>query len=220
MAAEAAGAEAQAALLERLRRREEEKAHARTKDLLTKESEKLDFALGEVEVLSRQLKREKEIFEKTLDSMKRKALEELTQKDKLINKCNEIKSRIVKQEDVLKDKENEIQALQRCVAQQKQTLECVSCQWVVGSLMLQPAAVCPGCQSSCTRLYSLFGPCFNSMPRKDPSVRVKDTEAARIVHSTSAGEEAEERFQVITQEVNLNLHSLKYMHPLSGRQGL
>ncbi|XP_068815644.1 spermatogenesis-associated protein 24 isoform X3 [Struthio camelus] len=145
MAAEAAGAEAQAALLERLRRRlafqeenfvsrqdyeavarklqEEEKAHARTKDLLTKESEKLDFALGEVEVLSRQLKREKEIFEKTLDSMKRKALEELTQKDKLINKCNEIKSRIVKQEDVLKDKENEIQALQRCVAQQKQTLE-------------------------------------------------------------------------------------------------
>nr|XP_009688507.1 PREDICTED: spermatogenesis-associated protein 24 [Struthio camelus australis] len=55
--------------------------------------------------------------------MKRKALEELTQKDKLINKCNEIKSRIVKQEDVLKDKENEIQALQRCVAQQKQTLE-------------------------------------------------------------------------------------------------
>ncbi|XP_067161189.1 spermatogenesis-associated protein 24 [Apteryx mantelli] len=138
-------AEAQAALIERLRRRlafqeessvsrqdyegvvrrlqEEEKAHARTKDLLTKESEKLDFALGEVEVLSRQLKREEQIFEKTLDSIKSKALMELTQKDKLINKCNEIKSRIVKQEDVLKDKENEIQALQRCIAQQKQTLK-------------------------------------------------------------------------------------------------
>uniref|UniRef100_A0A8C4J6Y6 Spermatosis associated 24 n=1 Tax=Dromaius novaehollandiae TaxID=8790 RepID=A0A8C4J6Y6_DRONO len=145
-------AEAQAALTERLRRRvmcvprarkhvklawrtrlgcvlqEEESAHARTKDLLTKESEKLDFALGEVEVLSRQLKREKQIFEKTLDSVKSKALAELTQKDKLINKCNEIKSHIVKQEDVLKDKENEIQALQRCITQQKRMLKCIQKQ--------------------------------------------------------------------------------------------
>ncbi|XP_062443681.1 spermatogenesis-associated protein 24 [Rhea pennata] len=105
------------------RLQEEQSAHARTKDLLTKESEKLDFALGEVEVLSRQLRREREIFEKTLDSIKSKALTELTQKDNLINKCNEIKSCIVKQEDVLKDKEKEIQALHRCIAQQKQTLK-------------------------------------------------------------------------------------------------
>lgn len=38
---------------------EEKAAHAKTKVLLAKEEEKLQFALGEVEVLSKQLEKEK-----------------------------------------------------------------------------------------------------------------------------------------------------------------
>ena len=44
---------------------EEKAAHAKTKVLLAKEEEKLQFALGEVEVLSKQLEKEKLAFEKT-----------------------------------------------------------------------------------------------------------------------------------------------------------
>lgn len=43
---------------------EEKVAHAKTKVLLAKEEEKLQFALGEVEVLSKQLEKEKLAFEK------------------------------------------------------------------------------------------------------------------------------------------------------------
>ena len=43
---------------------EEKAAHAKTKVLLAKEEEKLQFALGEVEVLSKQLEKEKLAFEK------------------------------------------------------------------------------------------------------------------------------------------------------------
>ncbi|XP_048957503.1 spermatogenesis-associated protein 24 isoform X3 [Canis lupus baileyi] len=45
---------------------EEKAAHAKTKALLAKEEEKLQFALGEVEVLSKQLEKEKLAFEKAL----------------------------------------------------------------------------------------------------------------------------------------------------------
>lgn len=43
----------------------EEEEHGKTKMLLVKESEKLQFALGEIEVLSKQLERERRVFEKT-----------------------------------------------------------------------------------------------------------------------------------------------------------
>ncbi|XP_030429235.1 spermatogenesis-associated protein 24 isoform X1 [Gopherus evgoodei] len=101
----------------------EEDEHSKTKTLLAKEAEKLQFALGEIEVLSKQLEREKQIFEKALSNVKSKALRESTKKDKLISKCNEIESHIMKQEDLLNDKENEIKELQQFITKQKQTLK-------------------------------------------------------------------------------------------------
>ncbi|CAO2593693.1 Spermatogenesis-associated protein 24 [Lemmus lemmus] len=67
---------------------EEKAAHAKTKALLAKEEEKLQFALGEVEVLSKQLEKEKLAFEKALSSVKDRVLQESSKKDQLITKCN------------------------------------------------------------------------------------------------------------------------------------
>ncbi|XP_076994746.1 spermatogenesis-associated protein 24 isoform X1 [Tamandua tetradactyla] len=69
---------------------EEKAAHAKTKVLLAKEEEKLQFALGEVEVLSKQLEKEKLAFEKALSTVKSKVLQESCKKDQLITKCNGI----------------------------------------------------------------------------------------------------------------------------------
>ncbi|XP_036704351.1 spermatogenesis-associated protein 24 isoform X2 [Balaenoptera musculus] len=69
---------------------EEKAAHAKTKVLLAKEEEKLQFALGEVEVLSKQLEKEKLAFEKALSNVKSRALQESSKKDQLITKCNGI----------------------------------------------------------------------------------------------------------------------------------
>ena len=41
----------------------EQLEHSKTKTLLAKESEKLEFALGEINILNKQLKREKDTFE-------------------------------------------------------------------------------------------------------------------------------------------------------------
>ncbi|XP_037657270.1 spermatogenesis-associated protein 24 isoform X3 [Choloepus didactylus] len=69
---------------------EEKAAHAKTKVLLAKEEEKLQFALGEVEVLTKQLEKEKLAFEKALSNVKSKALQESCKKDQLITKCNAV----------------------------------------------------------------------------------------------------------------------------------
>ncbi|XP_033262561.1 spermatogenesis-associated protein 24 isoform X1 [Orcinus orca] len=99
---------------------EEKAAHAKTKVLLAKEEEKLQFALGDVEVLSKQLEKEKLAFEKALSSVKSRALQESSKKDQLITKCNEIESHVIKQEDILNGKENEIKELQQVISQQKE----------------------------------------------------------------------------------------------------
>uniref|UniRef100_A0A673T356 Spermatogenesis associated 24 n=1 Tax=Suricata suricatta TaxID=37032 RepID=A0A673T356_SURSU len=80
--------ESQEELIHQLRNVEEKAAHAKTKALLAKEEEKLQFALGEVEVLSKQLEKEKLAFEKALSSVKCRALQESSKKDQLITKCN------------------------------------------------------------------------------------------------------------------------------------
>ncbi|XP_064133017.1 spermatogenesis-associated protein 24 isoform X3 [Loxodonta africana] len=82
--------ESQEELIHQLRNVEEKAAHAKTKVLLAKEEEKLQFALGEVEVLSKQLEKEKLAFEKALSSVKSKVLQESSKKDQLITKCNGI----------------------------------------------------------------------------------------------------------------------------------
>ncbi|XP_006110411.1 spermatogenesis-associated protein 24 [Pelodiscus sinensis] len=108
------------AVVKKLEKEEEE--HAQTKMLLAKEAEKLQFALGEIDILSKQLEREKQAFEQALSSVKSKAQRESSQKDKLRSKCYEIESHIMKQEGLLTEKENEIKELQQCITKQKQTL--------------------------------------------------------------------------------------------------
>ncbi|XP_029424767.1 spermatogenesis-associated protein 24 isoform X2 [Nannospalax galili] len=86
---------------------EEKAAHAKTKALLAKEEEKLQFALGEVELLYKQLEKEKLAFEKALSSVKSRVLQESSKKDQLITKCNELKGAI--NPDELNDLEKEVQ---------------------------------------------------------------------------------------------------------------
>ncbi|KAG3266191.1 spermatogenesis-associated protein 24 isoform X1 [Ictidomys tridecemlineatus] len=109
---------------------EEKAAHAKTKVLLAKEEEKLQFALGEVEVLSKQLEKEKLAFEKALSNVKSRVLQESSKKDQLITKCNEIESHIIKQEDILNGKENEIKELQQVICQQKQIFSPRPASWL------------------------------------------------------------------------------------------
>ncbi|KAF6281402.1 spermatogenesis associated 24 [Rhinolophus ferrumequinum] len=80
--------ESQEDLIHQLRNVEEKAAHAKTKVLLAKEEEKLQFALGEVEVLSKQLEKEKMAFENALSTVKSRALRDSSKKDQLITKCN------------------------------------------------------------------------------------------------------------------------------------
>ncbi|XP_053143409.1 spermatogenesis-associated protein 24 isoform X2 [Hemicordylus capensis] len=115
--------ETQEVQLDRLRRQKEEEEHTKTKSNLAAESEQLEFALGEIDVLSKQLEREKQAFDSTLSRVNSKVLKQSIQKDKLISKCTEIETHIQKQEDVLNHKENEIKELQHYINKQKQTLK-------------------------------------------------------------------------------------------------
>ncbi|XP_059826273.1 spermatogenesis-associated protein 24-like [Hypanus sabinus] len=96
--------------------------HAKTKALLSKETEKLQFALGEIEVLMKQLEREKKAFENALESVKNKALKELNKNDKLKSKYNDVENQIEKQEVILSSKEDQIKELCHQLAKQKATL--------------------------------------------------------------------------------------------------
>ncbi|XP_041123028.1 spermatogenesis-associated protein 24-like [Polyodon spathula] len=97
--------------------------HAKTQALLNQESEKLQFALGEIDILTNQMEREKKSFEKVLACIKNKALKESTKNDKLKSKCNEIESTVQKHEDILIKKENQIKQLHNQLAKQKTTLK-------------------------------------------------------------------------------------------------
>ncbi|XP_051871967.1 spermatogenesis-associated protein 24-like [Pristis pectinata] len=97
--------------------------HAKTKALLSKESEKLQFSLGEIEILMKQLEREKKAFENALESIKNKAMKESNENDKLKSKYNGIESQIEKQEDILSSKEDQIKELCHQLEKQKATLK-------------------------------------------------------------------------------------------------
>ncbi|KAJ8406133.1 hypothetical protein AAFF_G00310210 [Aldrovandia affinis] len=102
--------------------KEERHQHNQIRERLSKESEKLNFAIGEIQVLTRQLEREKESFEKALHLEKTKARKELSKNDKLTIKCDRIKSIILKREDILNEKENQIKELESKLEKQRKTL--------------------------------------------------------------------------------------------------
>ncbi|XP_026566252.1 spermatogenesis-associated protein 24 [Pseudonaja textilis] len=101
----------------------EEKEHAETKNTLAITSERLQFALGEIDILSKQLEWEKQAFDKALSQVNSKMLKQSLQKDKLISKCIEIETHIQKQENILSCKENEIEELHSFVNKQKEILK-------------------------------------------------------------------------------------------------
>ncbi|XP_077992940.1 spermatogenesis-associated protein 24-like [Glandiceps talaboti] len=104
-----------------LKELEEEKiAHAKTKAKLLSESDKLQFALGEIEILTKQLEREKTAFDEVLGQMKSKVLKDNYKNAELKDKCTEIKAHVEEQEDILHAKEVTIKDLKDRLAKQKE----------------------------------------------------------------------------------------------------
>ncbi|KAJ8281498.1 hypothetical protein COCON_G00040170 [Conger conger] len=103
--------------------KEERHQHDWTRQRLSQESEKLNFATGEIQILTRKLEREKESFEKALHSEKTKARKELAKSNKLNTKCARINSIIQKREDILNEKENQISELHTKLEKQRVTLK-------------------------------------------------------------------------------------------------
>jgi len=64
--------------------------HARTKQALMSAQDQLDFAKGEIEILKKQVAREKRQFEETYSILKKKAIEESCRNEELKSTCEEI----------------------------------------------------------------------------------------------------------------------------------
>ncbi|XP_068743193.1 spermatogenesis-associated protein 24-like [Montipora capricornis] len=100
---------------------EEEKLnHVRTKAKLASESEKLQFALGEIDILNKQIQREKTTFENVYGQVKSKALEENQEKKQFQTKCQAMEELCSKQDDVLTTKDAKIKELRTRLVRQKQ----------------------------------------------------------------------------------------------------
>ncbi|XP_036405016.1 spermatogenesis-associated protein 24-like [Megalops cyprinoides] len=102
--------------------KEERHQHNQTRERFLKESEKLNFAMGEIQVLKGRLESERESFEKALHNERNRAKKESAKNDKLISKCDRIKSIIMKREGILNEKENQIKELQTKLDKQRRTL--------------------------------------------------------------------------------------------------
>ncbi|XP_039270292.2 spermatogenesis-associated protein 24-like [Styela clava] len=92
---------------------DEQLEHRKTKLLLEKEQEKLRFALGEIEILTKHLEREKSDHENLIKSVKQKANRETQRSDLLYDKCTKNEEIIQRQKDDITLKENEISNLKQ-----------------------------------------------------------------------------------------------------------
>ncbi|XP_015779355.1 PREDICTED: spermatogenesis-associated protein 24-like isoform X1 [Acropora digitifera] len=104
-----------------VRELEEEKLnHVRTKAKLASESEKLQFALGEIDILNKQIQREKATFENVYGQVKTKAMEENQEKKQFLTKCQAMEELCSKQDDILTTKDAKIKELKQRLVRQKQ----------------------------------------------------------------------------------------------------
>ncbi|XP_060064995.1 spermatogenesis-associated protein 24-like [Ylistrum balloti] len=94
-------------------------SHLKVQGELHEVKDKLEFALGEVEVLTKQLQREKAAFEKAFGSLQKKAVEETSKTAMLTDKCSEISEEVQKKDEELNSKEEEIQQLEKKLKQQQ-----------------------------------------------------------------------------------------------------
>ncbi|XP_022091740.1 spermatogenesis-associated protein 24-like isoform X2 [Acanthaster planci] len=104
-------------LVEQLK--EERRQHEETKARLASESDKLQFALGEIEVLSTQLEREKANFEQSFGQLKEKSVKDNAKASQLKTRFSAIETEKQKQDDLLSLKESKIRDLKQRLAKQK-----------------------------------------------------------------------------------------------------
>ncbi|CAH3179724.1 unnamed protein product [Porites lobata] len=99
---------------------EEKLEHIRTKAKLASESEKLQFALGEIDILNKQIQREKVTFENAYGQVKSRALEENQEKKEIQTKYQAMEELCSKQDDILTTKDAKIKELKCRLVHQKQ----------------------------------------------------------------------------------------------------
>ncbi|ESO98390.1 hypothetical protein LOTGIDRAFT_231437 [Lottia gigantea] len=97
--------------------KEERFEHNKTKHKLKEVTDKLDFSLGEIEILTKQLEREKASFDSSYKSIKNKLSQSNDYNRELEKKLTESKKRCRVNEEVIKTKDDEIRRLQDQVKQ-------------------------------------------------------------------------------------------------------
>ena len=92
----------------------------KTKAKLAEETEKLQFAEGQIEMLKSQLDREKKTFENAFQKLKSKAINEAQKNDELYNKCLEMEGLCSEKDDGLSFQDAKIKDLRSRISKQKQ----------------------------------------------------------------------------------------------------
>ncbi|XP_030841749.1 spermatogenesis-associated protein 24 isoform X2 [Strongylocentrotus purpuratus] len=99
---------------------DERREHEKTKALLESHLDKLQYALGEIEILTTQLTREKKLFESSFGRISERVKKESSKSQQLETKCTTIKAEKEKQEEILAFKDSKISELKKRLASQKE----------------------------------------------------------------------------------------------------
>ncbi|XP_074640721.1 spermatogenesis-associated protein 24-like [Tubulanus polymorphus] len=94
--------------------------HAKTRTILIEVEDKLAFAQGEIEILKKQIEREKQQYDQAFGELKNQALKESSKKVALQLKVSEIEKKVEKKEDALNSRQNQIKELNSKLARQRQ----------------------------------------------------------------------------------------------------
>lgn len=98
---------------------EEKLEHEKTKVLLQKEQNRCQFALGEIDILTKHLEKEKREHDELIKSVNLKASRETKRSDLLHIQCTEHEEAIQRHRDELRLKDNEILNLKQRLKSQK-----------------------------------------------------------------------------------------------------
>ncbi|XP_064603496.1 spermatogenesis-associated protein 24-like [Liolophura sinensis] len=92
---------------------EQQLDNAKTKAALQDVTEKLEFAQGKIEMLTKQIEREKAAYQKSFSLLKVKTIKESTKNVALETKCSEVEKKKKQQENILESKDKEIESLEK-----------------------------------------------------------------------------------------------------------
>lgn len=101
--------------------KEEQFQHGQTKAKLAKETERLQFALGEIDILTQQLEKEKQAFQEAFGQLKTTAFQQKHHATALKEKYQEIEKVCDHQDDVILAKDSTIKDLKTRLVKQKHT---------------------------------------------------------------------------------------------------